>query len=166
VTRTSTIKWIRHRVDADSLPALLKDDRIEKDSCRDKDDDIFYIQKCSEVTKVKISITGSAQVFTATLLDNNSARAFREMLPLTMKMTELNGNEKYCDLNKSLPTNPSSPKMIANGELMLYGSETLVLFYATFSTSYSYTKLGQVDDATSLASALGSGNVTVTFELE
>jgi hypothetical protein len=135
-------------------------------SFRDKDYDIVYIQKWREVTKVKIRIAGHAQVFTATLLDNNSARAFREMLPLTIKMIELNGNEKYCDLSKSLPTKPSYPKTITNGELMLYGSETLVLFYATFSTSYSYTKLGQVGDATSLASALGSGNVTVTFELE
>ena len=118
------------------------------------------------MTKVKIKITANAQTFTATLLDNNSAKAFKEMLPLTIKMIELNGNEKYCDLKRSLPTNPSNPKTITNGDLMLYGSETLVLFYETFSTSYSYTKLGQVDNATGLASTLGSGNVTVTFELD
>ena len=55
---------------------------------------------------------------------------------------------------------------INNGDLMLYGSKTLVLFYQSFSTSYSYTKLGSVDDASSLASALGSGNSIVSFELE
>ena len=132
----------------------------------DKDDDIVCIQNSNEMTKVKIKITVNAQTFTATLLDNNSAKAFKEMLPLTIKMIELNGNEKYCDLKKSLPTNPSNPKTITNGDLMLYESETLVLFYETFSTSYSYTKLGQVDNATGLASALGSRNVTVTFELE
>jgi len=49
---------------------------------------------------------------------------------------------------------------------MLYGSKTLVLFYKTFSTSYSYTKLGEVDDATGLASALGPRDTKVTFELE
>jgi hypothetical protein len=88
------------------------------------------------------------------------------MLPLTINMTELHGNEKYYDLPKSLPTNSSNPGTIKNGDLMLYGSKTLVLFYKTFSTSYRYTKLGSIDDVTGLASALGSGNVTVTLVSE
>ena len=132
----------------------------------DKDDDIVYIKSSNGMTKVKIKIIINTQTFTAALLDNNSAKAFREMLPLKIKMIELNGNEKYCDLQKSLPTNPSNPKTIKNGDLMLYGSGTLVLFYKTFSTSYSYTKLGEVDDATGLASALSSRDTIVTFELE
>ena len=131
-----------------------------------KDGDIIHIKSNNEMTKVKIKITVNTQTFTATLLDNNTTKAFREMLPLKIKMIELNGNEKYCDLQKSLPTNPSNPKTIKNGDLMLYGSETLVLFYKTFSTSYSYTKLGEVDDATSLASALGPHDTIITIELE
>ena len=81
-------------------------------------------------------------------------------------MVELNGNEKYIDLPGSLPANASNPGTIRNGELMLYGSSTLVLFYKTFSTSYSYTKLGRIDDVTGLVAALGTGNVSVTFELQ
>jgi hypothetical protein len=88
------------------------------------------------------------------------------MLPLTMKMTELNGNEKYFDLLNSLPTNSYNPQTIKNGDLILYGSKTIVLFYKTFSTPYSYSKLGSLDDVAGLTTALGSGNVTVTFELE
>jgi hypothetical protein len=101
----------------------------------------------------------------ATLLDNNSAKAFKEILPMTINMVELNNNEKYFDLLNSLPTNSSNPQTINNGDLMLYGSKILVLFYKTFSTSYSYTRLGKVDDTTGLATALGSGNVTVTFSI-
>lgn len=114
----------------------------------------------------KIKIKVGSQTFTATLLDNNSVNAFKEMLPLTINMVELNSNEKYYDLPNSLPTNSSNPGTIKNGDLMLYGSKTLVLFYKTFSTSYNYTKLGAVDDVNGLATALGSGNVTVTFETE
>jgi len=114
----------------------------------------------------KIKIKVNSQTFTATLLDNKSVKAFKEMLPLTMKMTELNGNEKYFDLPNSLPTNSYNPQTIKTGDLMLYGSKTFVLFYKTFSTPYSYTKLGSLDEVTDLTNALGSGNVTVTFELD
>jgi hypothetical protein len=81
-------------------------------------------------------------------------------------MVELNGNEKYYDLPNDLPTALTNPGTIKNGDLMLYDSKTLVLFYETFSTSYSYTKLGTMEDAAGLASALGSGNITVTFDVE
>ena len=117
-----------------------------------------------ETTKIRIKV--GSKTFTATLAANKSAQAFKEILPLTLKMADHLSNEKHTDLSKSLPTNSSNPQTIQNGDLMLFGSRTLVLFYKTFSTSYSYTRLGKVDDATGLTSALGSGNVTVTFELE
>lgn len=104
--------------------------------------------------------------FTGTLLDNPAATAFRAMLPLTMNMTELNGNEKYFDLASSLPTNASNPGQINAGDLLLYGSKTLVLFYEAFSTSYSYTRLGKINDPTGLAQAVGSGNAVVTIQLK
>lgn len=133
--------------------------------CNNEDENI-KTDNNTPMANGKIKITVNSRTFTATLLDNNSAKAFKEMLPLTIHMTELNGNEKYYDLPNSLPTNASNPGTIKNGDLLLYGSKTLVLFYKTFSTSYSYTQLGAIDDVTGLASALGSGNVTVTFEVE
>jgi hypothetical protein len=112
--------------------------------------------------KVRIGNT----TFTASLYDNATVTAFKSLLPMTVTMIELNGNEKHVDLSRSIPANASSPSTIQNGDLMLYGSSTLVLFYKTFSTSYSYTRLGRIDDVTGLVAALGSGNVTVTYELE
>lgn len=103
--------------------------------------------------------------FTATLFDNPTAKAFKAMLPLTIKMTELNGNEKYFRLSKNLPTNASNPGTIKSGDLMLWGANTFVLFYETFSTSYSYTRLGRIDDSAGLAAVLGSGDVTISIEL-
>ena len=113
----------------------------------------------------KIKIMIGNRVFLATLQENPSASAFKAMLPLTMKMSELNGNEKYFELSKDLPTNASNPETINSGDLMLWGSNTVVLFYDTFATSYSYSRLGKVDNPTGLADALGTGNVTVTIEL-
>jgi hypothetical protein len=104
--------------------------------------------------------------FTANLLDNPTATAFKAMLPLTINMTELNGNEKYFRLSKNLPTNESNPGTIQSGDLMLYGSNTFVLFYESFSTSYSYTKLGKISNTAGLVSALGKGNVTVSISLK
>jgi hypothetical protein len=113
----------------------------------------------NETIKIKVN----SKIFTATLLDNNTSKAFKELLPMTIQMTELNGNEKYYDLPKTLPTNSTNPGSIKNGDLMLYGSKTLVLFYKTSSTSYSYTKLGSIDNPSGLEKALGSGNLSITF---
>lgn len=112
---------------------------------------------------MKINIGTSR--FTATLSDNATAAAFKSLLPMTVNMVELNGNEKYFDLSASLPANASNPGTIQSGDLMLYGANTLVLFYKSFTTTYSYTKLGRITDTTGLAAAVGPRNVTVTFEL-
>lgn len=117
-----------------------------------------------ENTTVKLTIGG--EVFTATLSDNATSKAFYELLPLTLTMTELNGNEKYTDLPETLPTNATNPKTIETGDLMLWGSGTLVLFYKTFGTSYSYTRIGRVKNPERLSEALGAGNVSVTFSLD
>ncbi|WP_254528619.1 MULTISPECIES: cyclophilin-like fold protein [unclassified Sphingobacterium] len=132
-------------------------------SCGKEDENNTNTENTTSMVNGKIKITVNSLIFTATLLDNNSAKAFKEMLPLTINMVELNNNEKYFDLPNSLPTNSSNPQAINSGDLMLYGSKTLVLFYKTFSTSYSYTRLGKIDDTTGLATALGSGNVTITI---
>ena len=101
--------------------------------------------------------------FAFTLTDNAAARAFAAQLPLTLELSELNGNEKHAELPTALPANASRPGTIRNGDLMLYGSDTLVVFYVTFNSSYSYTRLGRVDDPAGLAQALGPRGVRVVF---
>lgn len=103
--------------------------------------------------------------FAVTLAGNDAARVFASRLPLTLDMTDLNGNEKKFDLPDALPAKPSRPGTIRNGDLMLYGVNTLVVFYLTFDSPYSYTRLGRIDDPGGLAQALGRGNVRVTFSI-
>lgn len=113
----------------------------------------------------QLKIEAGGQTFTATLLDSPTTRALLGRLPMTISMSELNGNEKYYYLPESLPTNSRRPGNIHAGDLMLYGSDCLVLFYESFSSGYSYTRLGTVDDPNGLAAALGSGSVKVIFQI-
>jgi hypothetical protein len=125
-----------------------------------------YLNETAGLMKDTIKIIIGKSEFKATLEANAAATAFKAMLPLTINMTDLNSNEKYFDLPKNLPANASNPRTINSGDLMLWGSNTLVLFYKTFSTSYSYTRLGKIEDADGLLNALGSGDVMVIFELQ
>lgn len=101
--------------------------------------------------------------FAVTLANSDAARALAARIPLTLEMIELNGNEKHADLPHSLPTSASKPGILQNGDLMLYGNNTVVIFYRRFRSSYAYTRLGRVDEPGELAEALGRGSVRVVF---
>lgn len=122
--------------------------------------------RTARTNTMTVAIKVGTKTFTATLEDNATVTAFKALLPATVRMTELNGNEKYFRFSGNLPTNASNPGTIQTGDLMIYGQNTLVLFYKTFSTSYSYTRLGRIDDPAGLATAFGSGDVTVTYGMQ
>ena len=121
--------------------------------------------KREDTAMPQVEIEVSGQTFTVTLLDNPATRTLLERLPMTISMSELNGNEKYYYLPESLPTNSQRPGNMQAGDLMLYGSDCLVLFYESFSSGYSYTRLGSADDPSGLAAALGRGNVEVSIQI-
>jgi hypothetical protein len=131
---------------------------------------IAYAASANESTRVttakKMTITIGEKTFTATLEDNATATAFKAMLPLKLDMKDVNDNEKVIALPSKLPTNDANPGRIHTGDIMIWTSRSLVLFYKGFPTSYSYTKVGRIDDASGLAAALGMGDVTVSFELK
>ena len=115
-----------------------------------------------EGVKLKIIIGG--QTFDAVLEDNDAAKKFAEKLPLEISMTELNGNEKYYRFGERFPSNDSRFSTIHEGDLLLWSSNTVVLFYKTFSSGYSYTRLGKISNTAGLSNAVGRGNITVRFE--
>ena len=111
--------------------------------------------------KINLSINGNS--FTAMLYDNETTRELLNRFPLEVSMSELNGNEKYYYFDESLPTNSYKPGNISTGDIMLYGSDCLVIFYEDFDTPYSYTRPGKIDNVDNLKDALGKANVNVVI---
>lgn len=124
------------------------------------------VVKAPEKVKVTdLKVTVGKETFNVKLYDNKTATAFAEQLPMTLDMSEMNGNEKYYYLSKKLPTASEQPEEIKAGDLMLFGNDCLVLFYESFSSSYQYTRIGAIEDPTGLAEALGNKNCKVTFDV-
>ena len=65
-------------------------------------------------------------------------------------------------MGTSLPTQSSQITTQA-GDIVLYQGNQIVLFYG--SNSWSYTRLGRIDDLSGWEEALGSGDVTVAFSI-
>ena len=126
-------------------------------------------QATSAEVKEELPVKNSATIqikdknFSVTLEDNPSARAFAKMLPLEVEANELNGNEKYFYLVNDLPNAPVNVRQIHAGDLMLFGSNCVVIFYKDFTTSYNYTRLGKLDNPADLEKVLGGGNVRLVI---
>jgi hypothetical protein len=111
---------------------------------------------------LRMWMTVGERRFAVTLTDNAAARGFAAQLPLTLDKSE-HGNEQHAELPTPPPADASQPGTIRTGDLLLYGADTLVVFYLTFQSSYSYTRLGRVDDPSDLPRALGPRGVRVVF---
>ena len=113
----------------------------------------------SDMYQITLRINGKD--FSAKLYQTETTRNIMQKLPLSITMDELNGNEKFYYFSESFPTQTERVSSIHAGDLKLYGSSCLVLFYESFFTSYSYTSLGYVENPGDLAEVLGTGSVHV-----
>ena len=118
-----------------------------------------HVNNNEEVTKT-MKVIINEKDYIINLEDNESANSLISHLPLNLYMNELNGNEKYVYLDFNLPTNSKNPKRINTGDVMLYGDNCLVIFYKSFDTSYSYTKIGHIDNLPDL----GKESIDVKLE--
>ena len=115
---------------------------------------------------VKVKINDNVFVF---FLENNSAtQEFIKELKkgnVTVNASEYGGFEKVGNLGFSLPTSDENIGT-APGDIVLYQGDKISLFYG--SHSWSYTKLGKIDnvDSNKLKEVLGSGDVTLEFSLK
>lgn len=114
---------------------------------------------------MKLHVQIGEHTFKATLEDNVAVDAFAQMMkqaPVVMQMSEYGGFEKVGSLGQSLPTS-NRQTTTQSGDIVLYNGNQIVIFYG--SNSWSYTRLGRIDDLSGWREVLGSGAVTVTFSL-
>lgn len=115
-----------------------------------------------------MKITAGNTTFTATLADNSSVTALKELLkdgPLTINMSDYGNMEKVGPIGTSLPRNDEQITTGA-GDIILYQGNSLVIYYDT--NSWNFTRIGKIEGVTKeeLLGAFGAGDVTVTFSLE
>ena len=121
----------------------------------DSMDDLVKVKINDEVFDVKLENNSATQELVKEMKKGN----------VTVNATEYGGFEKVGDLGFSLPT--SDENIDTNpGDIVLYQGDKISLFYG--SHSWSYTKLGKIDnvDSNKLKEVLGSGDVTLEFSLK
>ena len=116
--------------------------------------------------EMKMNVNVNGQDFTATLEQNSAVSALVQMMengPVTLQLSDYAGFEKVGPLGQSLPAS-NSQTTTQSGDIVLYQGNQIVMFYG--SNSWSYTRIGRIDDLTGWEEALGSGDVTVTLAVE
>ena len=133
--------------------------KLNEDEANNSTNEVIETKE-SDVKVSDIKVTINDKTYTLKLENNKTVEEFVNLLPKEFTMNELNSNEKYANMNDSLTTNSYYPKHIEKGDVMLYGDNCLVIFYKSFDTSYSYTKIGHIDNLEDL----GNGSITAKFE--
>ena len=121
-----------------------------------------------EVSQMEITIDVNGNKLTAALADSTAAKELAEKLKagsVTVTLNEYGGFEKVGVLPWSLT---KSDKQVSTepGDIMLYQGDQMTIFYN--SNSWSYTKLGHIENTTQeeLESLFGEGDITVTLSLK
>ncbi|OUP25094.1 cyclophilin-like fold protein [Gemmiger sp. An194] len=133
---------------------------VEKETSDEESEEEAIVQQNTFYVSV------GEKVFSATFADNSGAQALKELLAdgdITIRMSDYGGFEKVGSLGQSLPTENSQTTTQA-GDIVLYQGSQIVIFYG--SNSWSYTRLGKIDDLAGWQEALGNGDVAVTLSMQ
>lgn len=122
-------------------------------------------EETGEQAEMKMNVQVGDYTFTATLENNTAVEELVDMMkegPVTISMGDYSGFEKVGSLGRSLTTSNRQTTTDA-GDIVLYNGNNIVMFYG--SNSWSYTRIGKIDDLTDWNKALGSGSITAVFTL-
>ncbi len=117
-------------------------------------------------SEMKMIVNVNGTEFKATLENNSAVKTLVNIIesnPIELNLRDYGGFEKVGSLGFSLP---SSNRQITtySGDIVLYQGNQIVMFYG--SNSWSYTKLGRIDDLRGWKDALGRGDVTVILSVD
>lgn len=122
-------------------------------------------QSEEQINEMKVIIDMNGKTFTATLEDNVAAKELYEIIRtegLTVEMSDYSGFEKVGSLGRTLTADDKQTRT-KSGDIVLYNGSQLVMFYGT--NSWSYTRLGKIDDLSGWEQALGGGDITAEFSV-
>lgn len=122
-------------------------------------------EETGEQAEMKMNVQIGDYNFTATLENNTAVEELLDMMKegsVTIQMDDYSGFEKVGSLGRSLTTDNHQTTTSA-GDIVLYNGNNIVMFYG--SNSWSYTRIGKIDDLTDWKKALGSGSITAIFSL-
>ena len=148
-------------IEKDNGEEIVKEKEEEQiEEQEEKIEDDSKLEESEENMDNTIKVIIENKTYIANLEQNETVKDFLNMLPQEFEMEELHGNEKYIYLDTILPTNSYNPKHIEAGDIMLFGNNCLVVFYKSFDTTYSYTKIGHIENFDDL----GNKDIKVKFE--
>jgi hypothetical protein len=113
-----------------------------------------------------LKITLGSTVLRATLSDNDTARAFAAMLPMTLTLKDYHGIEKISDLPDRLATGDAPSGIDPEiGDITYYAPwGNLAIFYNDFSWSRGLVHIGNITNGIEALAAFGEGEAV--FEVE
>lgn len=96
--------------------------------------------------------------------DNDSVKALKGILPLTINMHEYGGFEQTGSIGQSIVRNDSQIDVVP-GDIVLYSGNAISVFYST--SSWSYTRLGHINlNKNELNALLNKKSVTFVLKGE
>nr|WP_314466334.1 cyclophilin-like fold protein [uncultured Clostridium sp.] len=112
----------------------------------------------------RMRITVGDTVLTATLADNETARAIADMLPLTLPLMDLYGREMCYRFTNELPANEVHTRNFQLGEIIYWPPRhSFVIMYNRDGEQFDMQHVGQIDSGVEIFNQ--TGDVEVTFEL-
>ena len=168
INTSDNITETKTEIQVENQTALQEENKTEPQQASESaadDDQSENKEETGEQTEMKMNVQIGNYNFTATLEDNVAVKELVNMMkegPVTIGMDDYSGFEKVGPLGRSLTTSNNQTTTNA-GDIVLYNGNSIVMFYG--SNSWSYTRIGKIDDLTDWSKALGSGSITAVFTL-